>query len=135
MLPLNEISRLAALKGQEINESKKVLATEATALVHGRAAANEAAKTAQTTFEQGGMGENLPTLEVNVGDGILTTSTKLGFTTSNSQARQLVKDGAVYVGDKKITDPNYRLQSRDFDGNGRAMLRVGAKKRAILTHL
>jgi len=103
--------------------------------VHGRAAANEAAKTAQTTFEQGGMGENLPTLEVNVGDGILTTSTKLGFTTSNSQARQLVKDGAVYVGDKKITDPNYRLQSRDFDGNGRAMLRVGAKKRAILTHL
>ena len=135
VLPLNEISRLAALKGQEINESKKVLATEATALVHGRAAANEAAKTAQTTFEQGGMGENLPTLEVNVGDGILTTSTKLGFTTSNSQARQLVKDGAVYVGDKKITDPNYRLQSRDFDGNGRAMLRVGAKKRAILTHL
>ena len=135
VLPLNEISRLAALKGQEINESKKVLATEATALVHGRAAANEAAKTAQTTFEQGGMGENLPTLEVNVGDGILTTSTKLGFTTSNSQARQLVKDGAVYVGDKKITDPNYRLQSGDFGGNGRAMLRVGAKKRAILTHL
>jgi len=133
VLPLDEIARLAALKGQEINEAKKVLATEATALVHGRAAADEAANTAQTTFEQGGMGANLPTLAVTIGDGVLATSTKLGFTTSNSQARQLVKDGAVHVGDKKIVDPNYRLQKEDFDDNGRAMLRVGAKKHAILT--
>jgi tyrosyl-tRNA synthetase len=133
ILPLDEINRLAALKGQEINEAKKVLATEATALVHGRAAAEDAAKTAQTTFEQGGMGDNLPTLAVNVGDGVLAMSTKLGFTTSNSQARQLVKDGAVHIGDKKISDPNYRLQNEDFDVQGRAMLRVGAKKRAILT--
>jgi tyrosyl-tRNA synthetase len=102
-------------------------------LVHGRAAANEAAKTAQTTFEQGGMGDNLPTVGVIIGDGVLATSTKLGFTTSNSQARQLVKDGAVYLGEKKIADPNYRLQAEDFDQNGRAMLRMGAKKRAILT--
>jgi tyrosyl-tRNA synthetase len=133
VLPLGEIARLAALKGAEINEAKKVLATEATALIHGRAAAAEAARTAQTTFEQGGMGGSLPTLAVNVGDGVLAASTKLGFTASNSQARQLVKDGAVYLGDKKIGDPNYRLQSEDFDGDGRAMLRVGAKKRAILT--
>jgi tyrosyl-tRNA synthetase len=133
VLPLAEIGRLAALKGQEVNEAKKVLATEATALVHGRQAADEAAKTAQTTFEQGGMGDNLPTLPVSVGDGVLATSTKLGFTTSNSQARQLVKDGAVYLGEKKIADPNYRLQDEDFDRDGRAMLRVGAKKRAILT--
>jgi tyrosyl-tRNA synthetase len=133
ILPGHEINRLAALKGQEINDAKKVLATEATALVHGRAAAEDAAKTAQTTFEQGGMGDNLPTLAVNVGDGVLTISTKLGFTTSNSQARQLVKDGAVYVGEKKVADPNYRLQDEDFDAQGRAMLRVGAKKRAILT--
>jgi tyrosyl-tRNA synthetase len=134
VLPLDEIARLAALKGQDINEAKKVLATEATALVHGRAAADEAAKTAQTTFEHGGMGTNLPTLAVNVGDGILAVSTKLGFTSSNSQARQLVRDGAVYVGDTKISDPNYRLQSEDFKNDGRAMFRVGAKKRAILTH-
>jgi len=133
VLPLDEIARLAALKGQEINEAKKVLATEATALVHARAAADEAAKTAQTTFEQGGMGANLPTLAVAIGDGVLATSTKLGFTSSNSQARRLVKDGAVHVGEKKIVDPNYRLQEEDFDDNGRAMLRVGAKKRAILT--
>jgi tyrosyl-tRNA synthetase len=133
VLSLEEIGRLAALKGQEINEAKKVLATEATALVHGRGAAEQAATTAQTTFEHGGMGDNLPTLAVNVGDGILAASTKLGFTSSNSHARQLVKDGAVYLGEKKITDANYRLQDEDFDQNGRAILRVGSKKRAILT--
>jgi tyrosyl-tRNA synthetase len=133
ILPLDEIAKLAALKGAEVNEAKKVLATEATALVHGRTAADEAAKSAQTTFEQGGMGDNLPTAAVIIGDGVLATSTKLGFTTSNSQARQLVKDGAVYVGEKKITDPKYRLQAEDFDQNGRVMLRMGAKKRAILT--
>jgi tyrosyl-tRNA synthetase len=133
ILPLDEIAKLAALKGAEVNEAKKVLATEATALVHGRAAADEAAKTAQTTFEQGGMGDNLPTVAVAIGDGVLATSTKLEFTTSNSQARQLVKDGAVYLGEKKITDPNYRLQAEDFDQSGRVMLRMGAKKRAILT--
>jgi tyrosyl-tRNA synthetase len=135
ILPLDEIAKLAALKGAEVNEAKKVLATEATALVHGRVAADEASKTAQTTFEQGGMGDNLPTAAVAIGDGVLATSTKLGFTTSNSQARQLVKDGAVYLGEKKITDPNYRLQAEDFDQNGRVMLRMGAKKRAILTRV
>ncbi|HVV95480.1 MAG TPA: tyrosine--tRNA ligase, partial [Hyphomicrobiales bacterium] len=82
VLPLDEIGRLGALKGAEINEAKKVLATEVTALVHGRAAAEDAAKTAQTTFEQGGMGERLPTLAAAVGDGILAISTKLGFTGS-----------------------------------------------------
>jgi len=133
VLPLDEIDRLAALKGQDINEAKKVLATEATALVHGRAAAAEAAKTAQTTFEQGGMGGNLPTLEVKIGDGILAANTKIGFTSSNSQARQLVKDGAIYLGDKKIDDPNYKFSAEDFDQNGRALLRLGTKKHGILT--
>ena len=127
ILPLDEIAKLAALKGQEINEAKKVLATEATALVHGRAAADEAAETAQTTFEQGGMGENLPTLEVKIGDGILAANTRIGFTSSNSQARQLVKDGAIYLGDKKISDPNYKFAAEDFDQNGRALLRLGTK--------
>jgi tyrosyl-tRNA synthetase len=133
VLSLDEIKRLGALKGNEINEAKKVLATEATALVHGRAAADQAAKTAQTTFEQGGMGDNLPAIDAKVGDGILAASTKIGFTSSNSQARQFIKDGAVYLGDEKITDPNYRFREQDFDKDGRALLRVGAKKRGILT--
>jgi tyrosyl-tRNA synthetase len=132
ILPVAEIAKLAALKGQEINEAKKVLATEATALVHGRAAAKEADRTAHETFERGGMGSTLPTLDVNVGDGILATSTSTGFSSSNSQARQFVKDGGVYLGDKKISDPNYRLQADDFE-DGRVLFRVGNKKRAILT--
>jgi tyrosyl-tRNA synthetase len=132
-LPLADIARLAALKGQEINEAKKVLATEATALVHGRTAAQDAERTAQTTFEEGGKGEGLPTLAVRVGDGILAANTQLGFTSSNTQARQFVKDGAIHLGNKRITDPNYKISAEDFDAEGRALLRTGAKKRAILT--
>ena len=64
VLPLDEIERLAALKGADVNEAKKILATEATALVHGRAAGEEAAATARTTFEEGGLGTNLPTVEM-----------------------------------------------------------------------
>ena len=123
---------LTALKGQELNEAKKILATEATVLLHGRAAADNAAETAQTTFEQGGMGESLATLTVREGDGILAVLTKIGFTSSNSQARQFVKDGAVYLGDRRITEPSSRLQREDFNQDGRNLLRLG-KKRGILT--
>jgi tyrosyl-tRNA synthetase len=133
VLRLDEIARLAALRDQEINEAKKVLATEATALVHGRAAADEAAATARETFEEGGMGADLPTLAVNVGDSILTTNTQLGFSSSNAIARQFIKDGVVYVGDQKITDISYKLRREDFGPDGRALLRLGNKKRGILT--
>jgi tyrosyl-tRNA synthetase len=132
-LGLNEIGRLAALEGQEINEAKKVLATEATALLHGRAAAEAAESTARQTFEVRTMGDGLPVLEVSVGDGILAANTAIGFTSSNSQARQLVKDGAIHLGDRRITDPNYKIRLEDFDDQGRALLKTGSKKRAILT--
>jgi tyrosyl-tRNA synthetase len=133
VLPLDEIERLATLKGAEINEAKKILATEATRLVHGQAAAGQAADTARTTFGMGGMGEGLPTLPVTIGYGILNANTQLGFTSSNAQARQFIKDGAIYIGEKRITDPGYKLESTDFDKDGRALLRTGSKKRAILT--
>src|SRR6516162_2353559 len=68
VLPLHEIARLAALRGQDINEAKKLLATEATTLVHGRAAADEAAAMARTTFEEGTLAETLPTVEIGGGD-------------------------------------------------------------------
>jgi tyrosyl-tRNA synthetase len=136
-LPLDEIARLSALQGQDINEAKKVLATEATALVHGRAAAEQAAETARKTFEEGEMADALPTLEltraqIDAGFGVLTANTQLGFTSSNSQARQLVKDGAVHLGAKQITDPSYKITINDFE-DGRVLLKTGAKKRAILT--
>jgi tyrosyl-tRNA synthetase len=132
-LPLDEVERLAALRGAEINEAKKVLATEATALVHGREPAERAAETALTTFARGGMGGGLPTIPVTIGFGILNINTQLGFTSSNAQARQFIKDGAIYLGDKKITDPGYKIEPGDFDNEGRALLRTGSKKRAILT--
>lgn len=79
------------------------------------------------------MGDGLPVLAVSVGDGILAANTAIGFTSSNSQARQLVKDGAVHLGDRRITDPNYKIRLEDFDDQGRALLKTGSKKRAILT--
>jgi tyrosyl-tRNA synthetase len=132
VLPLDEVDRLAALKGSDINEAKKILATEATALVHGRTAADEAAATARTTFEQGGIGSELPTLSVGAGESILSANTQIGFSSSNAQARQFVRDGAVYLGDVKITDIGYKIGPKDFGPDGRVLLRLG-KKRGILT--
>jgi tyrosyl-tRNA synthetase len=132
VLPLDEIDRLSALKGSDINDAKKILATEATALVHGRSAADEAAATARTTFEQGGIGSELPTLSVRAGESILSANTQIGFSSSNAQARQFVRDGAVYLGDVKITDIGYKIGPKDFGADGRALLRLG-KKRGILT--
>jgi tyrosyl-tRNA synthetase len=105
--------------------------------VHGRAAAEQAAETARKTFEEGEMAEALPTLEltraqIDAGFGVLTANTQLGFTSSNSQARQLVKDGAVHLGAKQITDPSYKITIDDFE-DGRVLLKTGPKKRAILT--
>jgi tyrosyl-tRNA synthetase len=132
VLPLNEIERLAALKGSEINEAKKVLATEATALIHGREAAERAAATARTTFEEGGLGSELPTLSVKNGESVVSAVTRIGFSSSNAQARQFVRDGAVYLGDVKITDISTKISPAYFGADGRSVLRVG-KKRGIAT--
>ncbi len=99
ILPLDEIARLAALKGAEINEAKKILATEATALVHGRAAADEAAATARTTFEEGGLGASLPTVEIaraefKAGIGVLAAFVKAGLAASNGEVRRAIANNA-----------------------------------------
>jgi len=133
VLPLDEIERLAALKGSEINDAKKVLATQATTLVHGREAAERAAATARTTFEEGGLGSELPTLPVSNGESVVSAVTRIGFSSSNAQARQFVRDGAVYLGDVKITDISTKIGPQYFGQDGRsALLRVG-KKRGIAT--
>ena len=108
VLPLDEIARLAALRGQDINEAKKVLATEATALVHGRAAADEAAATARTTFEEGGLGANLPTVEVPRGEvssglGVLAAFVKAGLAASNGEVRRAIANNAILVNDVRVT--------------------------------
>src|ERR1700709_579996 len=96
IMPMSEINKLAALQGGEINEAKKILATEATALLHGRDGANEAAETAQKTFEQGAIAENLPTVEIprselEAGIGVLAAFVKAGLVASNRAPRRTTK--------------------------------------------
>src|ERR1700674_143811 len=102
LLPLDEIERLAALQGQDINEAKKILATEATALLHGREAAQTAADTARTTFEDGGLAATLPSVdipadELSGGLGVLTAFVKAGLVASTGQARRQIKGGGLQV--------------------------------------
>jgi tyrosyl-tRNA synthetase len=132
-LSMSEIKKLSALKGSEINEAKKVLATEATALLHERAEAEKAAETARTTFEQGGLGADLKRLVVRVGDSLAAANTQIGFSSSNTQARKLIQSGAVYLGEIRITDPHYQFRAEDFDENGQRLLSTGKKNRGILT--
>jgi tyrosyl-tRNA synthetase len=138
VLPLDEIARLAALKGQELNEAKKVLATEATGLVHGRAAAEQAADTARRTFEQGGPAENLPTVEItraelDRGLGVLTAfAEKAGLVASNGEARRQIKAGGLKVNDATVSDEKMALSSKDLTPEGVIKLSLGRKRHILL---
>ena len=137
-LPLVEIARLAALQGSEINEAKKVLATEATAIVHGRAAAEEAEATAKKTFEDGALAETLPTVEVTAaalsgGLGVLAAFAEIaGLVASNGEARRLVKGGGLRVNDKPVTDDRATLTNADLTPEGVIKLSLGRKKHVLL---
>jgi tyrosyl-tRNA synthetase len=138
VLPLDEIARLAALKGGEINEAKKVLATEATALVHGREAAEQAAETARKTFEEGALAETLPTVEIarsdlDTGLGVLTAfAEKAGLVASNGEARRQVKAGGLKVNDHTVTDEKSVLTASDLTAEGVIKLSLGKKKHVLL---
>jgi tyrosyl-tRNA synthetase len=136
-LPLDEVAKLAQLQGAEINEAKKVLATEATALVHSREAAEKAAQTAQKTFEQGGLAEGLPTIEIptaelQTGLGVLAAFVRAGLVQSNSEARRQIQGGAVKVNDKAVTDEKANLGSGDVGSDGVIKLSLGKKKHVLL---
>jgi tyrosyl-tRNA synthetase len=103
-VPINEVERLEALQGAEINHAKAVLATEATAMLHGREAADAAQETARATFEQGGAGDKLPSTPVSDGMTIVQALTALGFAASNKEARRKVEEGAVRFNDTVVTD-------------------------------
>src|SRR6202167_6131057 len=123
VLPLEEIERLAALKGEEINEAKKVLATEATALVHGRAAADDAAATARTTFEEGGLGASLPTVELPRGElaaglGVLAAFVKAGLAASNGEVRRAIANNAIMVNDIRVTSDKATVGETDVTADG-----------------
>lgn len=137
ILPMAEIAKLAALQGGEINEAKKILATEATALLHGRDAANEAADTAQKTFEQGAIAENLPTVdiprgELDAGIGVLAAFVKAGLVTSNGEARRQIKGGGLRVNDAVVTDEKMALTPAGLTPEGVIKLSMGKKKHVLL---
>ena len=137
-LPLAEIVNLAALKGQEINEAKKVLATEATAMLHGRAAAERAAETARRTFEEGSVAESLPTVEIpraelEAGLGVLNAfAEKTGLVASNGEARRQIKGGGLKVNDATVTDDKAVLALKDLTPEGVIKLSLGRKKHVLL---
>jgi tyrosyl-tRNA synthetase len=137
VLPLDEIARLAALKDQEINEAKKILATEATALVHGRAAADEAATTARTTFEEGGLGASLPTVELprgefNAGIGVLTAFVKAGLAGSNGEVRRAIANNAIMINDVRVTSDKAAIGEADVTADGVVKLSLGRKRHVLL---
>jgi tyrosyl-tRNA synthetase len=137
VLPLDEIARLAALRGQDINEAKKVLATKATALVHGDAAAEEAAATARTTFEEGGLGANLPTVEVaraevSGGIGVLAAFVKAGLAASNGEVRRAIANNAILVNDVRVTSDKAIIGEADVTAEGVVKLSLGRKRHVLL---
>jgi tyrosyl-tRNA synthetase len=138
VLPLEEIGRLAALRGADVNEAKKVLATEATALVHGRAAAEEAAGTARQTFEEGTLAATLPTVEIprrdlDQGLGVLIAfAEKTQLAASNGEARRHIKAGGLKVNDLTVSDEKMVLTPRDLTPEGVIKLSLGKKRHVLL---
>ncbi|CEJ12316.1 Tyrosine--tRNA ligase [bacterium YEK0313] len=135
-LPLGEVGRLAALGGAEINEAKKILATEATALIHGREAAAAAAETARQTFEQGQAAAALPTVavpeaELGAGIGVLTLFVRAGLVASNGEARRQVQGGGLRLNDEAVTDPQMTVSSGHLK-DGVIKLSFGRKKHVLI---
>ncbi|TIL89354.1 MAG: tyrosine--tRNA ligase [Mesorhizobium sp.] len=136
-LPLSEIARLAALGGSEINEAKKVLATETTAIVHGREAAEQAEETARKTFEEGALAETLPTVEVGKADlesgvGILSLFVAAGLAASNGEARRHIQGGAVRLNDQSVSDDRRLVTLEDLGPEQVVKLSLGKKKHVLV---
>jgi tyrosyl-tRNA synthetase len=127
-LSLEDIGKLEKLSGAEINDAKIVLATEATAMLHGREAAEAAARTAAETFRAGGIGEDLPTLSVGEGMSIAHALTALGFTPSNKEAKRKIAEGAVRLDDVTVNDPALMLIASDQP----LKLSLGKKRHGLL---
>ena len=135
-LPMDEVVRLENLGGAEVNDAKKVLATEATALLHGRAAAEAAAETARRTFEEGGFAQSLPSVALAPGDlaaglGVLSAFQKAGLVASSGEARRQVKGGGLRVNDVAVSDERAVLHEADLR-EGAIKLSLGRKRHVLL---
>ena len=136
-LPIAEIRQLEALRDSEINQAKIVLATEATALAHGRKAADEAAQTARQVFAEGGIGADLPVTETSkaelgTGRPAIHFFHRTGLAPSLSEARRLIRGGGARVNDKVVTDENVTLSLADLNAEGVIKLSAGKKRHALV---
>jgi tyrosyl-tRNA synthetase len=136
-LPMDEIARLAALGGSEINEAKKVLATEVTAMLHGRENALAAAETARKTFEEGALAESLPTVEVpaaelSAGIGVLALFVRAGLAASNGEARRQVQGGGLRLNDQPVNDDRMTVSDIAVTADGVIKLSLGKKKHVLV---
>lgn len=136
-LPLDEIERLEGLSGAEINDAKKILADEATTLCHGRAAAEKARATAEKTFEQGGLGEALPTIHIDptrLAEGVAAFQLmkEAGLAASSGEARRLIKGGGGRLNDEKIEDENLLIGTNNLNGEGVIKLSAGKKRHVLV---
>ena len=136
-LPLDEIERLAGLRGAEINEAKIILANEVTKLCHGEENAVAAAKTASDTFNEGVMSEGLPQLDVSADAlnafSVLDAFVQLGLADSKGAVRRLIKGGGAKINNQVITNDAIQLTTDDFGAEGKLQLSAGKKRHAILT--
>jgi len=130
-LSLGEVARLAALQGAEVNEAKKVLATEATALLHGREAAEEAAETARRTFEEGATAETLPAVPREKDEPAFRLVTRAFGLASNAEARRNIRAGAIRLNDAPLSDEGYVLRDSDL-ADGAAKLSLGRKRHVLV---
>ncbi|KQZ54898.1 tyrosine--tRNA ligase [Rhizobium sp. Root149] len=136
-LPMDEIARLAALGGSEINEAKKILATEVTAILHGRAASEQAAETARKTFEEGALADTLPSIDIakpdlEAGIGLLNLIVRAGLAASNGEARRHVQGGAVKINDVAVTDERMNIGTGEISAEGVIKLSLGKKKHILV---
>ena len=131
-LPEAEIARLEKLQGAELNEAKKILATEATALAHGRETAEKSADTSRRAFEDGASAEGLPTITARLPDGILNLAVLAGLAASNSEARKLIANNGLKLNDAPVSDPKLTVDSAALNGDGVLKLSSGKKKHVLV---
>ncbi len=131
-LPLDEIAKLEALQGSEINEAKKALANAATTLLHGKAIAEDAADTARKTFEEGASATGLPTIALELPCGILAACVAAGFAKSNGEAKRAIQGGGIRVNDEAVTDEKRELAVDDLSVDGSIKLSMGKKKHVLV---
>jgi tyrosyl-tRNA synthetase len=128
----SEIARLEKLQGAELNEAKKILATEAAAILHGRTAADKAADTARRAFEEGASAEGLPTITAKLPEGILTLAVAAGLASSNSEARKLIANNGLKLNDAAVSDPKLTIDSSALNSDGVLKLSSGKKKHVLV---